>query len=381
MKTFSCVCGNWIHFHNSLCECCGRLLGFLPDHLVMSAVEPAGDTGSSLFRALNPLAGNGVYRQCDNYRFQQVCNWLIAPGDDAIYCRACRLNHTIPDLSISENCTRWYHTEDAKRRLLYTLFRLRLPVVGRDQNPESGLCFDFLADPAAGDKVYTGHDNGLITINLDEADPSRREQMRQIMGERYRTLLGHFRHEIGHYYWDKLVDQTHWLPKFRMLFGDERADYDDCLKRHYNGGPATGWQADFVSSYASAHPWEDWAECWAHYLHITDTLETAADGEFAVRGTPMLLPQLLLDTPSPAAHRSIAFARQLADWRHMALAMNAVNRSMGMPDPYPFVLSERVQSKLYFIHRVVARASACQQRGQQLSCDQALAPEPRRETV
>lgn len=359
MKTFSCICGNWIYFQNSVCERCGHRLGFLPDHLQMSAIEPIAD---SQFRALNPSARNGLYRQCDNYRFQQVCNWLIEPGDEAIYCHACRLNHIIPDLSVSENCSRWYRIEDAKRRLLYTLFRLHLPVTGRAEDPERGLSFDFLADPAAAEKVYTGHDNGLITINVAEADPSRREEMRESMGERYRTLLGHFRHEIGHYYWDRLIDGSRWLKKFRKLFGDERADYNECLQRHYENGCIADWQEGFVTAYASMHPWEDWAESWAHYLHIVDTLETAADHQFSVRNMPILLPPLLVDSPPPLTRRRAAFNRQITDWGHMALAMNAVNRSMGMPDPYPFVLGAVVLDKLYFIHRVIAHAAGAGRR-------------------
>lgn len=353
MKTFKCVCGNWIYFQNSICEQCGRRLGFLPDHLVMSAIEPAGDQ----FSATVPEAGNQLYRQCDNYRFEQVCNWLIRADDNAIYCRACRLNHMIPDLSISENRDRWYRIEDAKRRLLYTLFRLRLPVIGRDVDPVSGLSFDFLGDPGVSQKVYTGHDNGLITINVAEADPGLREEMRESMGERYRTLLGHFRHEIGHYYWNKLIEGTHWLTPFRERFGDDRADYNECLGNHYNNGCPADWQAGFITRYASMHPWEDWAETWAHYLHLVDTLETAADYRFSLRNEVIAMPPLLLDPLLPAARSRPAFTRQIADWSLMTLAMNALNRSMGMPDPYPFVLSDMALDKLFFVHRVVAEAA------------------------
>jgi hypothetical protein len=358
MKTFNCVCGNAVYFQNSACQHCGRILGFLPDRLLMSAIEPAGNES---FRAASPGAGGGLYRQCQNYRYEHVCNWLLAADDASIYCRACRLNNTIPDLSPAANRVLWYRIEDAKRRLLYTLFRLRLPVVGRDENPQNGLSFDFLADPAAGQKVYTGHDEGLITINVAEADDSQREQMRERMGERYRTLLGHFRHEIGHYYWDRLIDGTRWLPKFRTLFGDDRADYDDCQQRHYDQGAPPDWQTRFVTPYASMHPWEDWAESWAHYLHITDTLEMAANFAFSVGGTTIQMPPLL-DAKTRSGSRRRAFDRQISDWASMALAINAINRSMGMPDPYPFVLGDAIHDKLYFIHRVIAQAGAAQGR-------------------
>lgn len=176
-----------------------------------------------------------------------------------------------------------YRTGQAGR-LLYNLFRLRLPVVGRDEDAEFGLCFAFLADPTAERRVHTGHENGLITLNVAEADHSAREEMREEMGETYRTLLGHFRHEIGHFYWDRLVARSAWLDRFRQLFGDERQDYAQALARHYAEGAPADWQQRFVSAYASVHPWEDWAESWAHYLHMMDTLETASDFGFVVRG-------------------------------------------------------------------------------------------------
>lgn len=351
MRTFACVCGNPVFFQNTACQHCGRTLGFLPDRLQIVAIEPAGQ---DLYRADQTTPSEGQYRQCNNYRFEQVCNWLIEADDPSIFCRACRLNHMIPDLTVAQNRERWYRTENAKRHLLYSLFRLTLPVVGRDEDPKSGLTFDFLDDPATGQKVYTGHDNGLITINVAEADDSRREQTRESMGERYRTLLGHFRHEIGHFYWQQLVAETRWISEFRTLFGDERADYDDCMNRHYAEGAPTDWQTRFVSAYASSHPWEDWAESWAHYLHITDTLETAACFELTVRGTAIQIPPLLLDLRSQPAQRSI-FDQQMAAWGLVTVSMNAISRSMGMPDLYPFVLSTTIYDKFYFIHRVIAQ--------------------------
>lgn len=360
MRTFSCTCGNPVYFWNSLCERCGHQLGFLPDRLIVGAVAPAGDDH---FRVLPTGTDHGDaesddrrYRQCDNYRFEQVCNWLIEPGDDASFCRACRLNHLIPDLSVAENRSRWARVEEAKRRLLYTLYRLRLPLDGRTEDPERGLSFDLLADPAVGQKVYTGHDDGLITINVAEADDSSREAVRDSLGERYRTLLGHFRHEIGHYFWDRLIDGTPWLAEFRELFGDDRADYEQSLQRYYDAGAAPDWPARFVTAYSSLHPWEDWAESWAHYLHLVDTLETAADHRLAVGETRVRMPPLLL--PRPASEQRAAFDHQLVDWGELALVTNAINRSMGMPDPYPFVLGQVVLEKLYFVHQVIAAAQS-----------------------
>jgi hypothetical protein len=89
-------------------------------------------------------------------------------------------------------------------------------------------------------------------------------------------LLGHFRHEVGHYFWDRLVaTDPHQLEEFRVLFGDDRQDYGEALKRHYDEGAPANWQDTYISMYATMHPWEDFAETWAHYLHIVDTLETA----------------------------------------------------------------------------------------------------------
>jgi hypothetical protein len=355
MRTFNCICGNPVYFQNSACQHCGRSLGFLPDQLRIGAIEALGD---GLFAAVPAVAGARLYRQCPNYSFEQVCNWLVAADDESPYCRSCRLDDTIPDLSLAANRGHWFRVEDAKRRLLYTLLRLRLPVVGRDQRPDRGLCFAFLADPASGPKVYTGHDNGLITINVAEANDSQRELIRETLGERYRTLLGHFRHEIGHYYWDQLIDSTDWLPEFREIFGDERADYGEAMARHYAQGAPPDWQNRFVSPYASMHPWEDWAECWAHYLHITDTLETGAHFELSLRATPVRMPPLLLESTMPTAADRQQFDAQLADWARMALCMNAINRSLGLADAYPFVLGEAIHAKLHFIHRVVAQTGA-----------------------
>ena len=176
----------------------------------------------------------------------------------------------------------WRKLEAAKHRLFYTLLRLNLPIETRNENPE-GLAFDFLADQPAqsGPKVMTGHDNGLITIALAEADDAERERRRTAMGEPYRTLLGHFRHEVGHYYWDRLVRDEGRLDPCRAVFGDDSQDYEQALQRHYAEGAPANWQENFVSAYATTHPWEDFAETWAHYLHIVDTLEMA--GAFGVQ--------------------------------------------------------------------------------------------------
>ncbi|MBI3927175.1 MAG: putative zinc-binding metallopeptidase [Armatimonadetes bacterium] len=323
MQLFTCPhCDQRLYFENTSCLGCGRELGFLPDSLRLVPLEPAGQ-GSY-------LAAGELRRKCSNYAEHGVCNWLIPAGELTGLCRACRLTEVIPDLSSEENKRQWGLLEAAKRRLLHSLLQLQLPVFNRREDPERGLAFRFLA-PVEGEEILTGHADGVITIRLDEADSVQREQARVALHEPYRTVLGHLRHETGHYYWDRLLARSRWLEPFRALFGNEREDYAAALERHYHG-PRAEWQQEFISSYASSHPWEDWAECFAHYLHITDTLQTArAFGMCRVYGS--------------------GFEERIKAWCEVTEAVNELNRSMGMPDLYPFVLSARVLEKLRFMHR------------------------------
>jgi len=357
MKTFTCCCGNTLHFENTQCLGCGRRVAFLPDALVVAALEPLGDRR---FRALLPWQSDVLYRQCRNDTDFQVCNWMVREADADAYCVSCRLNRVIPDLSSARNVQLWSRIEDAKRRLMYTVLRLGLPFVGRDLDAQGGLGFRFLADtdPGTGfsfhipprERVLTGHDDGLITINLAEADTVAREVMRERMNEEYRTLLGHFRHESGHYFWDRLVRDSAWLAEFRALFGDERADYAAALSRYYEGGAPADWRACWISAYAASHPWEDWAETWAHYLHMIDTLETAEDYGFTIHGEPVHC----AGSPALAAlARADDFERLFGDWVRLTTAMNAISRSMGLTDAYPFALNPLAARKLGFVHALV----------------------------
>jgi hypothetical protein len=260
----------------------------------------------------------------------------------------------IPDLSHPGNATAWYRLEVAKRRLVYTLLLLRLPVIRKKAPGDSGVEFQFLQDSACGDgqRVLTGHDNGLITINVAEADDVRREEQRQQQNEQYRTLLGHFRHEIGHYYWDRLIQGGPRLEAFRQLFGDERADYQQSLQRHYAEGPPANWEAQFISAYATCHPWEDWAESWAHFMHMTDALETAAAVGLSLKPKRADEPSMTTP-PNPLAPRAQNFDRMVEDWLPLTYVLNNLNRGLGLPDSYPFVLSSPVIEKLRFIYQTI----------------------------
>ncbi|NEP61673.1 MAG: hypothetical protein F6K31_32765 [Symploca sp. SIO2G7] len=339
MKIFGCACGRTVYFENTHCLRCDRTLGFLPDRLELSALEPLS---GHCWRALSKGA---EYRQCQNYWQNDACNWMVAHDDPHEYCLACRLNEVIPNLSKPGNRALWLRIERRKRRLVYELRSQKLPVFNREVDAERGLGFAFLEDGSGelefrhshqGRHIVTGHANGLITINIAEADDVERERMRVKMNEQQRTLLGHFRHESGHYYWDLLVKDGPLLNSVREVFGDERADYSAALQRYYQHGPPHGWQQHWVSAYASAHSWEDWAECWAHWLQINDTLETAV----AIG----LAPADALVQPIDA---------RLNHWMQLAVHINLLNRSLDQPDPYPFVLTPSVIAKLKLVDEVI----------------------------
>lgn len=346
MKTFHCdECHSQVFFENTSCEKCGGMLGYDPEHRTVTTFEPAG---SNVWRSLNPGNSSALFKQCINYSRESVCNWMLPADSHEDLCASCQLTHSIPVLS-GQNRLYWRRLEDAKRRLLYTLWELKLAPVSKLKSPEKGLAFEFLQD-LPNRRVMTGHDNGLITLNIAEADPSFREKMREQMHEPYRTLLGHFRHESGHYYFDRLIDNSKWLEPFRMVFGDEGADYGESLQRHYKEGPPSDWSDRFISSYASTHPWEDWAETWAHYLHMIDTLDTAFACGMTLHPRKQGEPELVIEE---RPLRVASFDDMAPDWFALTYVLNSLNRSIGMPDAYPFTLSSKVREKLQFIHMVV----------------------------
>jgi hypothetical protein len=351
MKTFECSCGQLLFFENTSCVACGAKLGFLPDVFNVAPLEADPEGG---FRSQIPEHGGRRYRLCKNYEVENACNWMVPVEKEAEYCDSCALTEVIPNIAMAENRRHWVVLETAKRRLVYTLLKLRLPVADKEADPEGGLAFEFKADsrldPEQTDPVLTGHAQGTITINLGEADDVFRETMRQAMHEPYRTLLGHFRHEIGHYYWDRLILKTAWLNPFRQMFGDDTKDYAEALKTHYETGAPANWPDRFISAYASSHAWEDWAESWAHYLHLYDTLETAR--EFGFIGKRVKLKE----TRPEASNTSGVFDEMMDAWLDLTIALNSLNRSLGKPDAYPFILAVPVVNKLRFVHQVVNAA-------------------------
>jgi hypothetical protein len=354
MRNFTCVCGQGLFFENTLCTACGRRLGFDPQVGELLALESVqAEPSGVLWRSVN----SGVtYRLCRNGLDFHVCNWLVGEANQQ-YCLSCRLNHMVPGLEASERAPerreRWARLEQAKRRLLFTLLAMGLPVVSKSESQFHGLAFAFLEDQRSNPEVLeqhvlTGHWQGLITVNLAEADHVEREKMRQGLGESYRTLLGHLRHESGHYYFEQRVVQQGELDGFRELFGDERQDYDAALAAYYAQPMPPRKRPEMISVYAQSHPLEDWAECWAHYLHMMDTLETASDYG--------LVPDGVVDL-----RRQPDIEWCFWQWSRVSVAMNALNRSMGLDDAYPFVHSELTLRKLRYVHQRIYPSSTPRQ--------------------
>ena len=347
MKTFVCeTCGNKVYFESTTCVNCNHALGFHADTLAVKALVPAGTTG--LYRRVDTRAV-GLVRYCSN-AVHGVCNWLMGEHDATGLCQACKLNRTIPNLAETGNLPAWGKLEHAKKRLLYSVLRFGLPF--RHVPPRNGsLLFDFVRN--AG----TGHFDGVITIDVTETDAVERERQRQFFQEPYRSLLGHLRHESGHFYWMLLVDAAGKHDAFRRHFGDERQNYQTALAHHHAAGPPADWQARHVSAYASVHPWEDWAETWAHYLHMVDALDTAEAAGMEPRAAGFAVGSLWPFKPSNV-YRDVSFEALIQRWVPLTIAMNNLSRSMGHEDFYPFVIPAAARDKLEFIHgaiRAIAR--------------------------
>ncbi len=351
MRLFTCDnCDQVIHFDNRQCVRCNHRLGFFAGDLSMHALESGDEANWQLVSEPNRLV-----RFCANAGLD-ICNWLVDDGND--FCIACRHNRLVPNTDTPDGVDRWRRISQAQRHLFYSLLRWNLPHPDRQQDPQGGLVFDFLEDAVQNDgnvvPAMTGHEEGLIAIRAAEADDVTRELARTAMDEPYRTLLGHFRHETGHFVWNKLVRDRNGFDAFRAVFGDERQDYGSALQHRYANGPAPGWQESFISAYASVHPWEDFAECFAHYLHIVDTLETARGFGMAIdpRGHEEIATEVDFQP-----YRARSAEQLVSAWVPLSLAINAIQRSMGQPDSYPFVLSQPVVTKLEYLHRLIQDAA------------------------
>jgi len=321
MKRFPCpTCRQPASFDQLRCDHCDTELAFDPRELRMQALSDA------------PPCAN---------RTLISCNWAL---DDVVkgFCASCRLTRTIPNLGSQRNVILWRKVEEAKRRLVYDLRRLALPLA-----VEGGpsLAFDILSEETAGHTILTGHAAGLITLSLAEADDAEREARRVALRETYRTLLGHLRHEVGHFYWDLLVAQTTWNTSFRVVFGDENVDYQTAIAAYHNRTDRSFDETEFISEYATSHPWEDWAETFAHFLHIVSTLDTAAS-------LPLLLNDRVRQTlQDPYVEGD--FDALLSSWTPLVESLNELNRSVGQSDAYPFGLSETAKGKLHFVHMAI----------------------------
>jgi hypothetical protein len=355
MRVFHCNhCDKLVFFENTECEHCGHRLAYVPQLRAVVSLDPTGKSTPRGPTYTTPMVQSEgqAYRLCANYTTNKVCNWAMPFEDHYGLCMSCRMTEVIPNINLEENQLAWQKIEAAKHRLIFSLLEFGLPLRSRVEDPVRGLAFELLADQDGAPPVMTGHDEGVITLAIAEADDVERERRRHTLHEPYRTLLGHFRHEVGHYYWDQLIADSPRLEACREVFGDERLDYDAALKIHYKEGPPKDWNSRFISTYASTHPWEDWAETWAHYLHMTDTLETAAACGLSLHPIPPNEPVMERQPVKPAHQQE--FAEIIKNWIPLTYALNILNRGMGLGDAYPFVLPPPAIEKLRFIHETIS---------------------------
>jgi len=322
VRAYRCrVCDNPLFAENSVCVSCGTALGYARDE---RAIVPVDELG----RYVDPTSATSYV--CANLDLSG-CTWLTPVQGGQ--CSACALTRTRPNDADTEGLTNYPLAERAKRHLLVELDTLGMQVTGKDEDPEQGVTFDLLS--SVEEDVVIGHADGVITIDLAESDDAYREKVRSELAEPYRTMLGHFRHEFGHYAESQLVVGEDLMTRCRELFGDESKDYQAEIDRHYAEGPPEGWETDYISTYATMHPFEDFAETWSHYLHICDSIETAREFGLSAVG-------------------SVADFSRFRDvvtgvWVPLSTALNQMNRAMGKDDLYPFVIPDRVLDKLDFV--------------------------------
>lgn len=328
MRLFSCpVCRQQVYFDNTVCLACGSEIAFAPDRLQMVVL-------------------GGAHRGCVQRQTSEACNWAIEADDPIERCRSCRLTGALSAVGAERLRSR---AEAAKRQVLYTLLQLGVPFAAKlGEDDRQGLRFVWALPGQGSSTLTTGHHNGTIVLNLNEADDAHREAARVSFGEPQRTVLGHLRHELGHYFFQRFIEGRPEVATFRDRFGDERADYSAALQQHYERGAAADWQQHFVSAYASAHPWEDWAETCAHYLLMVEAVDTAAAwGLQLAPGGGMRVP--LGETAATAPVERLV----VDHWLPMARFLNAMSRSLGLADSYPYLLPPPVLGKLRLVQNIL----------------------------
>lgn len=339
MASYHCSnCNSYLVQESLDCPTCGAHVGFHYPSLSFHAIPDDGEL---------TIVGE-AHRVCSQRTWG--CNWLVGQNERSGRCFSCRLTRRSPDTGDTVALEMLADAASAKRRLLVQLFELGLPVTPYYEE-EGGLAFDLVSSKSSGEPVMIGHANGVVTIDLAETLDDHRESQRVLLGEAYRTMLGHLRHEVGHYYQNVLVEN--W-DECRAIFGDERASYADAIERHYKTGAPRNWNENFISEYATMHPWEDFAECFAHYLHITGTLQTSARAGMELDADRGEDTSASVTPKYDYSHDSMA--RILTDWALVATFFNQINRSMGQRPVYPFEINEAVGEKLAYIHRLVTKS-------------------------
>lgn len=354
MKKFQCACRQPLFFQNRQCLACGAPVAYDPTSQILAPLK--SEVGGHWSLRRESRRPRPLFRFCAQRETAAACNWLVPASSPHDSCLSCRLTRTIPILSRPRNADRLSEIETAKRRVLFGLQGLGLPLVPLADDPDRGLAFDFLESLPGQPPVLTGHTKGVITLNIAEADDDYRERNRENLEEPYRTVIGHLRHELAHYYWDLLVRDTPWLDGFRGVFGDEQVSYGAALRHHYAAGPPADWRTRYISAYAAAHPWEDWAETWAHYHHLRSTLETVVSFKLSTTKVDLRIdpfPHEVLYRREPVEQGDL-FLGWINAWVLLTAVLNEVSRSMGQPDLYPFVMNGPVVTKLHFVHCLIS---------------------------
>ncbi len=351
-----CDCGNLLYSANTQCVACGAVVGY--DALAQVVTSFSTDVSSGHWLATNPKLAGRAFRPCSQRVSACNCNWMLDESIVGESCISCQLTLTIPQLDVQDNARLWGKTEIAKRRVLAQLLRLRLPFSRMDL-VAIPLGFKFMAS-LPGEFVLTGHEAGVITLNISEADDSEREAMRERMGEKYRSLAGHIRHELGHYYWDLLSQDQAWIEGFRTHFGDERIDYSSALQNHHQAGAPTSWPLNHISAYASCHPWEDWAETFGYFLHLEEGLSLAR--HFGLESNDLHLAVSRFSTASlPASaeqYNNVEFLADVNRWVRLSLFINELAEGLGHAHPSPFILNVATVAKLWYVQRSLDKLRA-----------------------